>query len=152
MLSPDLRDPNGPLVGLKTISYAAERLLLARARAQGADEALRRNLAGRIGEGTRSNLFLFEGDRLVTPPLSEGLLAGITRWFLIRIAPENGFTPAEEPVPVDRLLGADEAFLASTLRGVVPLVALDGKPIGAGEPGPRATRLREVLERHIVRG
>ena len=152
VLSPDLRDPAGPLVGLKTISYAAERLLLAQARLRGADEALRRNLAGRIAEGTRSNLFLIEENRLVTPPLSEGLLAGVTRWFLLGIAAENGLQPAEEPVAVERLQEADEAFLASTLRGVVPLVELGGRPIGSRRPGPKTVMLRAVLERHIARG
>src|SRR5262249_7983567 len=60
VLSPARRDPRGPLVGIKTISYAVERLLLARARAAGADECLRLNLEGRVCEGTRSNIFLIE--------------------------------------------------------------------------------------------
>jgi branched-chain amino acid aminotransferase len=152
VLSPDRRDPRGPLVGIKTISYAGERLLLARARAAGADECLRRNLEGRVCEGTRSNVFLIEGDRLVTPPLTEGLLPGVTRWFLLTIARDAGLTPREEEVPVPRLLAADEAFLTSTLRGVVPLVAVDGRALGAGVPGPRAVRLALMLERHTTRG
>jgi len=151
-LSPDRRDPRGLLVGVKTISYAAERLLLARARASGADECLRLNLEGRLCEGTRSNLFLIEGDRLVTPPMTEGLLPGITRWFILRIARDAGLVPDEEVVPVARLYGAEEAFLTSTLRGVVPLVALEGRPIGGGAPGPKSTRLAEILEKHTTRG
>lgn len=152
VLSPDRRDPRGPLVGVKTISYAVERLLLARARASGADECLRLNLEGRICEGTRSNVFLIEGDRLVTPPMTEGLLPGVTRWLILKIARDAGLTPCEEEVPVERLLGADEAFLTSTLRGVVPLVAVDGRPIGSSEPGPRAVRLARILEKYTTRG
>lgn len=152
VLAPDRRDPRAPLVGIKTISYAAERLLLARAREAGADECLRLNLAGRLCEGTRSNLFLVEGDRLVTPPLAEGLLPGVTRWFILRIARDAGLTPHEEVVPVDRLLAAEEAFLTSTLRGVVPLVALEGRPIGRGGSGPFTARLARILEKHTIRG
>lgn len=152
VLSPDRRDPRGPLVGIKTISYAVERLLLARARAAGADECLRLNLEGRICEGTRSNVFLIEGDRLVTPPMTEGLLPGVTRWFILRIARDAGLTPNEEEVPVARLQAAEEAFLTSTLRGVVPLVALEGRPIGSGAPGPKAEQLARILEKHTTRG
>lgn len=150
MLAPDLRDPRGPLVGLKTLSRAAETLLLARARAQGAGEALWRNLAGRITEGTRSNLFLIEGRRLVTPPVSEGLLAGITRWFVLSVAKDAGLTPSVELVTVERLLAADEAFLTSTLRGVVPLKSLDADLIGGGAPGPGSETLRRLLARYTV--
>lgn len=149
LLAPHLRDPRSPLAGIKTLSYAEEQLLLARARTRGFDETLRRNLDGRITEGTWSNVFVIEGRRLVTPPLSEGLLAGITRWFVLRTALENGFDPVEEPVPPERLLRAEEAFLTSTTRGVVPLVALEDAPIGSGLPGPQALRLARIVERHI---
>lgn len=152
MLAPHLRDTNSPLVGIKTLSYAEEQFLLAQAKARGFDEVLRRNLDGRLTEGTWSNLFLIEGQTLVTPPLEEGLLSGITRWFLLRTAGENGFEPREEPVTVDRLLAAEEAFLTSTTRGIVPLVGFDERPIGDGRPGPAATRLAAILERHVTRG
>jgi branched-subunit amino acid aminotransferase/4-amino-4-deoxychorismate lyase len=152
ILAPDLRDASGPLVGLKTISYAGERLLLALARQRGAQEALRRNLAGRVTEGTRANLFVVEGARLLTPPLSEGLLPGVTRWLLLRIARECGLDPVEEVVALDRLLAAEEAFLTSTLRGVVPLVSVEEQPIGSGEPGPVSIRLRSVVEKLTTRG
>jgi len=152
VLSPDRRDARGPLVGIKTISYAVERLLLARARAAGADECLRLNLEGRICEGTRSNVFLIEGKTLVTPPMTEGLLPGVTRWFILKIARDAGLDPREDTVPVARLQGAEEAFLTSTLRGVVPLVALEGRAIGTGAPGPKASRLARILEKHTIRG
>jgi len=151
-LAPHLRDSRSPLVGVKTLSYAEEQLLLARARAAGFDETLRRNLAGRVTEGTWSNLFLIEGDTLVTPPLAEGLLAGITRWFVCRTAVENGYEPLEQPLNVERLLAAEEAFLTSTTRGIVPLVSLEKRPIGTGQPGPRAQRLAQILERHVSPG
>ena len=152
MLAPHLRDARSPLVGVKTLSYAEEQLLLALARARGFDEALRRNLDGRLTEGTWSNLFVIEDSRLVTPPLSEGLLAGITRWFVLRTARDCGLEPREEPVPVERLMAAGEAFVTSTTRGIVPLVGVDGRPIGTGAPGERSVRLRRSLERHITRG
>lgn len=151
VLAPDLRDSRGPLVGLKTLSRAAEILSLAQARRGGADEVLYRNLFGRITEGTRSNVFVIEGERLITPPLAEGLLAGVTRWFLMTLAKDVGLVPREEPLTVERLLKAEEAFLTSTLRGVVALLSLDAQPIGSGAEGARSKTLRRVLETHMTR-
>jgi branched-subunit amino acid aminotransferase/4-amino-4-deoxychorismate lyase len=152
IIAPNLRDAAGPLVGIKTLSYAEEQLLLSRAQAAGADEALRRNLQGRITEGTGSNVFLINGRSLITPPISEGILPGITRWFVLRTGPDDGYEPREEPVTVEALFGAEEAFITSTTRGIVPLVSVDGRPIGTGKPGPKALRLAAILERHMRRG
>ncbi|MDR1807063.1 MAG: aminotransferase class IV [Propionibacteriaceae bacterium] len=128
---PWARNEKGALTGVKSTSYAENALSLARARAAGADEAIFPNTAGNLCEGTRSNVFVGIGGRLVTPPLSDGPLAGITREVLLE------WTDAvEATVPMADLAGADELFIASTGSDVTAVTSLDGRPVGTGTPGP----------------
>jgi branched-chain amino acid aminotransferase len=95
-----------------------------------------RNHRGEISECSQSNLFIVRGGTAFTPPLEAGLLAGITREFLFEVAAAIG-VPMREAVMRDRdLLEADEAFLTSTTRELVPIVLVDEHRIGAGRPGP----------------
>lgn len=134
VLAPWPRNERGALAGLKTTSYAENVRALAYARAAGADEAVFGNLAGNCCEGTGSNVFLGVGTRLLTPPLSAGCLAGVTRALLLELA-----TAEEADVPLALVAGprplVEEAFLASTLRGVQPISHVDGRPLAAC-PGP----------------
>jgi branched-chain amino acid aminotransferase len=127
------RNERGALAGLKTISYGENVVALAVARDAGAGEAVFGNLAGNLCEGTGTNVFLSVGGRLVTPPLSSGCLAGVTRALLV----ESG-AAVEEDVPLAALAAADEAFLASTTREVQPISAVDGVALGSC-PGPLTT-------------
>jgi branched-chain amino acid aminotransferase len=124
------RNERGALAGLKTISYAENVVALARARQCGAGEAIFGNLAGNLCEGTGTNVFLGIGGRLVTPPLSAGCLAGVTRDLLVELLPV-----AEEDVPLGRLAQADEAFLTSSTREIQPIRGVDGRVLPAA-PGP----------------
>lgn len=120
------RNERGALVGFKTISYGENVVALAYARERGAGEAVFGNLVGNLCEGTGTNVFLaFEG-RLVTPPLSSGCLAGVTRALLL----ETGVAE-EANVPLSALASASEAFLCSTTRDVHPIRAVDGVPLAA---------------------
>jgi branched-chain amino acid aminotransferase len=128
---PFTRNPGGALAGLKTTSYAENALALALARDAGASEALFPNTEGRLTEGTGSNVFLVLGGRLVTPPLSDGPLGGVTRDLLLE------WTDAvEESVPLAALWEAEEVFLTSTGRDVQAVIAADGVPVGGGKIGP----------------
>jgi len=128
---PWARNEKGALAGVKSTSYAENALALARARAAGADEALFGNTVGRLCEGTRSNIFLVRGGRLVTPPLADGPLAGITRQLVLE------WTDAvEESLPFEALFDADEAFITSSGSDVMAMTAIDGKPVGDGGIGP----------------
>lgn len=130
------RNERGALAGLKTISYGENVVALAHARAAGADEAVFANLAGALCEGTGSNVFVGTGGRLLTPPLSSGCLAGVTRDLIVEaLRASGGSQVVEEDLPVAGLAGADEAFLASTIRGVQPIDAVDGHPLPSC-PGP----------------
>lgn len=102
----------------------------------GADEALMRNHAGALVECSQSNFFLVRGERLQTPPLESGLLAGITRAFVLDLARASGFDVEETDVFDADLAGATEAFLTSTTREITPVTHVDGRAVGRGVPGP----------------
>ncbi|WP_116244519.1 aminotransferase class IV [Nocardiopsis sp. FIRDI 009] len=141
-LSPWPRNEFGALAGLKTTSYADNVRALAHARERGASEAVFRNVSGNLCEGTGSNVFVVLDGRLVTPPLSAGPLAGITRELVL-----EWFGGEEEDVPMERLPEVSEAFLTSTGRDVQPILRVDGREISSG-PGPITTKARSVfLER-----
>jgi branched-chain amino acid aminotransferase len=104
-------------------------------------EGVMRNYRGELAECTQSNLFIVRDGTALTPPLESGLLPGITREFLFEIAASVGVPCKESVLHDDDLTGADEAFLTSTTREIVPIVNVDGTPIAAGTPGPLTRRL-----------
>lgn len=152
-------DPASPLRGIKTTSRADlvwARLEAARA---GADDAILLTTDGRLAESLTANLWLARGAALLTPPLAAGILAGTTRsWLLARPAApqladalrQAGIARVEESDlgPNDVEL-ASEAFVSSSVAGIVPLGSLDGRPIGKGRPGPLTRALREAREAWI---
>ena len=133
------RNERGVLAGVKTTSYAENVVALAYARERGAGEAIFGNLAGNLCEGSGTNLFLVQDGRLITPPLSAGCLAGVTRGLLIEWA-----GAAEENVPVAALARAPEAFLTGTTRNVQPIRSVDGTLLPA-VPGPVTAKAAEIF-------
>ncbi len=130
------RNERGALAGLKTISYAENVVALARAHARGATEAIFSNLVGNLCEGTGSNVFVGLEGRLITPPLSGGCLAGVTRALVIEaLRATSDVVVVEEDLELSALGRAEEAFLASTTRGVQPIAVVDGKALPSC-PGP----------------
>jgi branched-chain amino acid aminotransferase len=119
------------------------------ARRLGAYEPILLNASERLTEGASSNLFVVRGERLLTPPLADGLLEGITRGLVLELARGDGLDAAEESLRADDLRSADEAFLTSTLKGVLPIRRCDGWPIRAGRPGPITRRLMALFEARI---
>jgi len=143
------RDPTSPLAGIKTSSradYVYARLEADRA---GADDALFLTLDGHLSEASAANLFMLTGPLLSTPPVSAAILPGTTRTWLIAHAERLGLTAVEVDIEPDQLLGSDEAFLTGSVAGIMPLVALDGRPVGNGRPGPRGRALRAAREAWI---
>jgi branched-chain amino acid aminotransferase len=122
--------------GLKTLAYTESVVALLEARKAGADEVLFLDTAGHCSEASASNLFAIIGGKLVTPPTTCAALPGITRAAVIGLAAELGLDAEERPFGLDELNSASEAFLTSSLRGVAPLVHVDGRAIGSGAPGP----------------
>jgi branched-chain amino acid aminotransferase len=124
----------------KTSNYtAAVRALKAAAR-RAADDALFVNAQGHVPEATRSTFFLFRGDTLVTP--GEGVLPGITRGVVLSLA-QGRFPIEERPILLEELALADEAFITSSSREIVPVVRIDEQLIGSGTPGPRTGELQQ---------
>ncbi|KNB49812.1 aminotransferase class IV [Streptomyces caatingaensis] len=137
---PWTRNERGALAGLKTTSYAENVVALARARRQGATEALFANTTGALCEGTGSNVFVVLDGRLHTPPLASGCLAGITRALVLE------WTGAEETdLPLDVLDRAEEVFLTSTLRDVQALHTVDGRAL-PGAPGPVTAKAMRIFD------
>jgi branched-subunit amino acid aminotransferase/4-amino-4-deoxychorismate lyase len=126
---------------VKAVSYLAASLARRQAHAAGADEALLTDPAGRVLEGSASNVFAVLDGHVVTPPVEAGLLPGVTRAAVIEVARHEGLDVVEEPLPRDMLLAADEAFLTASTREVVALIEVDGQPIGGATPGPVTQRL-----------
>jgi branched-chain amino acid aminotransferase len=116
---------------------------------RGAEEALMQNHAGELVECSQSNFFLVRGGRVLTPPLSAGLLPGITRQFVLELAGAIGVPAAEETLTPADLPLATEAFLTGTTREVTPIVFVDDRPIGSGKPGPVTRQLLDAFRARI---
>jgi len=135
----DVGPPSALLAGAKTTSYDVSFAARREAERAGADDALLVG-AGRILEGATANVWWRRGDELFTPAVRPGVLPGVTRAFVLSIE-----TAREGEFDVADLLSADEAFLTSSIREVMPVVAVDGSAIGDGRPGPAAARLQDAL-------
>ena len=136
--------------GLKTLAYTENVLALLAARRAGADDALVLDTDGRLAGGASSNLFALCDGVLATPPAGGAVLAGVTRAAVLELAAAAGVPTAERPLDPAALRGASEAFLTSALRGVAPLVRVDGRPIGDGRPGA-VTRALGAAHAALVR-
>ena len=110
---------------------------------RGGFEGIMRNYRGELSECTTSNLFIVKDGAALTPPLTAGLLPGITREFLFEVGRDAGVPVREAVLRDEDLFGADEAFLTSTTREAVPIVAVDDRTIGTGGPGPVTKKLLE---------
>jgi len=135
----------------KTTNYLASLLALRDARRGRAAEALRFNSRNHLAEGAVSNVFVVTGGRLLTPPVEEGLLAGITRAAVLEVADEAGVPAEQRSLTVHDLLDADEVFLTNSIMEVMPVTRVEARPIGAGEPGPVTRRLAEGYRALVAR-
>ena len=135
VLVPWTRNEKSATAGIKTTSYAENVVALAHAKAHGGSEAIFANTAGDLCEGTGSNVFLVRDGEVVTPPLSSGCLAGVTRALLLEWA-----DVVERDVKVGELLDADEVFLTSSTRDVQAVHAIGDHEVA---PGPVTARLAE---------
>ncbi len=99
---------------------------------------------GKVTEGASSNAYIVKDGKVITRGLSNSILAGCTRRSLLRLAREHGVEVEERAFTADEAYGADEAFLTSASQFVMPIVEIDGRRIGGGQPGPVARKLREI--------
>jgi branched-chain amino acid aminotransferase len=143
------RDPENPLAALKTTSRADYVFARLEARRAGADDALFLTTDGHLSEATSANVFLVRGTALATPALACAILPGTTRTWLLRWTAEVGLTAVEGWLTTSDLASADEAFLCSSVAGVLPVTRFEDRPIGNGLPGSWTHRARDAREAFI---
>jgi branched-chain amino acid aminotransferase len=129
---------------IKSSNLLTNQLAYREAQKKGAYEALMKNPEGMVAEGSMSNVFIVERGKIATPPLSAGILEGITRELVLEVAAveERNFEP-------EALLRADEVFITASARQVVPIVRVDDVTIGDGKPGPVTRSLIEKYKKKV---
>jgi len=137
--------------GLKTGNYLPSILALRQAVAQQGEDAIMINAEGHIAEGATSNVFMVANGAVATPHLETGVLAGITRELVIELCTDEGLACDERTIEPDELRAADEVFLTSSVRGIMPVTTLDGATVGTGTMGPSTRRLHEAYARYLAR-
>jgi branched-chain amino acid aminotransferase len=148
------RDPQNPLATLKTTSRAEYVYARLEARRAGADDALFLTIDDHLSEGTSANIFVVRAttdgaSELATPSLDCAILPGTTRSWLLEWARHVGLRPFEGRLRRHDLAGAQEAFLSSSVAGILPVTMFDGAPIGDGRPGDWTLRARADRESMI---
>ena len=124
---------------IKSLSRLHFDLAMLQGKAAGTDVSIMLDLDGHVTEGPGFNVFVVRGGELFSPP--EGILMGITRQTVFELAAEHGIPAREAQLTAYDLYAADEVFLTSTAGGIMPLVEIDGRPIGDGKPGPVCQRI-----------
>lgn len=136
---------------VKSGNYLNNILALAEARRAGDYEAIMCDREGWVAEGSSSNIFIIEGETVCTPNLSVGLLAGITRQRVLQLAKGLGLKVEEAKLSPERLRAADEAFLTSSIRGVLPIAQIDGQALSTSMPGPTTASIMAQYESFLER-
>ncbi len=136
--------------GAKASNYLANLLAVHEAKKEGAEEALMIGRRGQILEGASSNIFIVKDGRVRTPEPQAGVLVGITRATILDAAAAAGIEVDEGEVLPEDLYRADEAFITSSIREVMPVVSADGRTIGTGKPGPVTKRLHQAYLRAVA--
>jgi branched-chain amino acid aminotransferase len=136
---------NGPDVlspRVKSTNYLNNILAKLQAHAAGAQDAIFLNTQGLVCELTGDNLFIVKESRVITPPLWVGLLDGITRKAIMRVARDLGLEMREEPLTLHDLYTSDECFATATRLEILPIVSIDGRRVGNGTTGPITAKIR----------
>lgn len=137
--------PSDAALGAKVGNYLESVLAIRHARARDAHEALILSHDGFVVEGTTTNVFAVRGSTLLTPPASETLLLGITRRLVAEVADSVGLTVEERRMRPEDLSSADECFLTSSVRELLPISKVDGHTVGSGVCGPSTRALHEAF-------
>ena len=137
---------------IKSLNYLNNILAKIEGTDVGCLEALMLNHKGEVAECTGDNIFIVRRGELFTPPTDAGILEGITRNIVIKLAREANFTVQEKPLLRHDIYTADECFLTGTAAEVIPVVELDKRAIGSGEPGPITQQLRDRFQQFAREG
>jgi len=134
---------------IKSGNYLNNILALRQATAAGGEDAIMCNPEGAVSEGATSNVFMVTAGRIETPHMHTGILPGITRQTVCELAASLGCPVAETSVLPERLRAADEVFLTSSVRGIMPVTQLDGTRVGDGTAGPVTRRLHQAYLAYV---
>ena len=145
--NPDVLDP-----GVKSLNYLTSVLAKREARMHGADDAILLNDRGRVAEASAANLFAVHRGRLVTPPVREGALEGVTRETVLELAEDEGLPVCEETITRSQLLAAEEIFLTGTGARLVPVRSVDGAELAGPVPGAVTQKLDAGFRALVSRG
>ncbi|MCD6533051.1 MAG: aminotransferase class IV [Deltaproteobacteria bacterium] len=150
LILPWRRDRHNPLLAVKSINYLENRYGLQEARRKGFDEGIFLNQEGELCEGSFSNLFLIRNNSLLTPPLAAGLLPGITRNFILKIANQLSLGCREMPLSPKDLGECDGAFLTSSLMEIAPLIELDEYKFDVNQTATTRNLLQEAFRKETA--
>jgi len=134
---------------IKSLNYLNSILAKIEANAASVDEAICLDKTGFVCEGTGENIFMVKDDKIATPPVSTGALAGITRERVMKMAEDLGYTVVERNITPNELFNADEVFFTGTAAEVVPVTVINQRVIGDGKPGPVTKRLMKEFIRIV---
>ncbi|MDQ2797970.1 MAG: aminotransferase class IV [Actinomycetota bacterium] len=149
VVAPWTRNERAATAGLKTTSYADNVIALAYAKSRGALEAVFGNTRGELCECTGSNVFVVVDGTVLTPPVDSGLLQGITRDLTLQWCREDGLVVEERALPLGILDTADEVFITSSIKDVLPVHAVDDRIL---EPGPLTARAAKIFAARAAEG
>lgn len=135
---------------IKSLNYLNNILVKIEANLAGVKEALMLNAEGYVAEGSGDNVFIVKDGVIYTPPSYAGILNGITRQTVMELAKNEGYTVKEELFTRHDVYIADECFLTGTAAEIIPVVKVDGRVIGAGEPGSKTKHLMELFKEHTL--
>ena len=130
---------------IKSLNYLNNIMAKLEGLQAGCVEALMLNHKGEVAECTGDNIFVIRGERMLTPPPDAGILEGITRAAVMELAAKEGIDCREATLTRHDLYTADECFLTGTAAEVIPVVEIDGRPIGEGTPGPITKILKDCF-------
>jgi branched-chain amino acid aminotransferase len=147
-LQPNGRHAAHPLAGTKVISWLQNVWVVEQAHHRGFEDAILLNEFGNVTECTAANLYIVKRGEVITPPLSSGCLAGVSRLLLERIAPEAGIPILERDFTAEELYAADEAFISSTTRQIQPVGQIEAKAY-APAPGPITEKLARIFDTYV---
>jgi branched-chain amino acid aminotransferase len=133
----------------KTGNYLNSVLAIGEAKRRGAFEAVMLDHRDLVTEGSSSNVFVVVGGALLTPPLEAGILEGVTRTVVMKVALAAGIPVLEVPLTERALVSAHEVFITSSIREIVPIVRVDDRVIGDGRPGPTTARVRALFADYV---
>tara|TARA_R110000868_G_C10952584_1_gene767925 strand:- start:188 stop:1084 length:897 start_codon:yes stop_codon:yes gene_type:complete len=131
---------------VKSGNYLNNVMAMAEAKQAGAFDAIMLNHQGMVSEGTTSNIWMVKDGKFITPPLDAGLLGGITRKSLLDLGQNQGLKMSEANFSPEQMKAADEVFLTSTTKEIVPIVKIDDQIIGSGQPGVNTRKLHAMYQ------